>query len=573
MPILDHLQRPCKDFSRSFVQEIDFDSWESIEHYLKILESRQPQLPLEWEAWLGDWDELECILSEEGARRYIAMTVNTADEVAGQAYSFFVEEIAPKLAPWNDLLQKKISSAPAFEQLPPFFDLWKRDLQTSLELFREENIALDTDIALETQAYQKVTGAQSVEFEGKTLTLAQMSPFLEDADRKRRENAWKAIAGRRIQDRSALDQHFENLFAKRLEISRNCGFESFVPYIFKAKGRYDYSPSDCRDFHQMVETLIVPLQKAIHRKRAAAMGLEKLRPWDTACDPYGRPALRPYAQTSELLDGAAQIFQKMDKTLGRLFQEMRDQNLLDLEARAGKAPGGYQCTLDEIRLPFIFMNAAGTLKDVFTLLHEAGHSFHLYFCRELGLRSYRDVPAEIAEVASMTMELFGMKYLDAFFGPEDLQRAITEHLEDIILLLPWVAAVDSFQHWLYSNPQHSRQERTDKWIEIAQKYGGEIDWSGLEEFQASSWQRQLHIFEVPFYYIEYGFAQIGALGLWKQFREDQEKALDNYHHALSRGSSIPLPKLYECAGLSFDFSPTAVSPLIDDLKPLLHLEH
>lgn len=573
MPILDHLQRPCKDFSRSFVQEIDFDSWESIEHYLKILESRQPELPLEWEAWLGDWDELECILSEEGARRYIAMTVNTADEAAGQAYGFFVEEIAPKLAPWNDLLQKKISSAPAFAQLPPFFDLWKRDLQTSLDLFREENIALDTEIALETQAYQKVTGAQSVEFEGKTLTLAQMSPFLEDSDRKRRESAWKAIASRRLQDRDALDQHFENLFAKRLEISRNCGFDSFIPYIFKAKGRYDYSPSDCQDFHQMVETLVVPLQKAIHRKRAAAMGLEKLRPWDTACDPYGRPALRPYAQTSELLDGATQIFQKMDKTLGRLFQEMRDQNLLDLEARAGKAPGGYQCTLDEIRLPFIFMNAAGTLKDVFTLLHEAGHSFHLYFCRELGLRSYRDVPAEIAEVASMTMELFGMKYLDAFFGPEDLQRAITEHLEDIILLLPWVAAVDSFQHWLYSNPQHSRQERTDKWIEIAQKYGGEIDWSGLEEFQASSWQRQLHIFEVPFYYIEYGFAQIGALGLWKQFREDQEKALDNYHHALSRGSSIPLPKLYECAGLSFDFSPTAVSPLIDDLKPLLQLEH
>lgn len=571
MPILEHLTRPSDDFSRSFVKEIDFNKWESIEHYYRLLSERNPTLNLEWEAWIGDWDELECILSEEGARRYIAMTVDTADQSADQAYAFFVEEIAPKLAPWSDLLQKKIAQSPAFDQLPPYFDLWKRELKTSLELFREENIAIDTEIALETQAYQKVTGAQSVEFEGKTLTIAQMGPLLEDSDRLRREKAWKAIAQRRLADRDTLDQHFENLFGKRLQISRNCGFESFIPYIFKAKGRYDYLASDCEAFHQMVEELVVPLQKAIHRKRAKAMGLSQLRPWDTACDPYGRPALKPYQNTPELLEGMNKIFARMDKTLSRHFKEMQELKLLDLEARAGKAPGGYQCTLDEIRLPFIFMNAAGTLKDVFTLLHEAGHSFHLYFCREQGLRSYRDVPAEIAEVASMSMELFGMNDLDVFFGPEDLERAKTEHLEDILLLLPWVAAVDSFQHWLYQNPEHSRQQRTEKWVEIAKKYGGEIDWSGLEEFQASSWQRQLHIFEVPFYYIEYGFSQIGALGLWKQFREDKEKALDNYHHALSRGSSLPLPKLYECAGLRFDFSPQSVAPLIEDLKDLLKL--
>lgn len=571
MSILDHLKRPGPDYSRHFIREIDFDNWSSIESYFMLLDQRTPQTAIEWEAWIDDLDELECVLAEEGSRRYIAMTVDTSDEDAGKAFGYFVEEISPKIAPWSDKLQHKIASSEAFEKLPIFFENWRREVRTSIELYREQNITLETEIALEIQAYQKVTGSQTVEFDGCTKSLAQMSPYFEDKNRETRQKAWTAVAERRFQDKDALNQHFDNLFVKRLEIAKNCGFESFIPYIFKAKGRYDYTATDCFNFHDMVEKIVVPLQKKIHRRRAQALGVDKLRPWDTACDPHGRDALKPFSNSLELIQGVQKVFDRMDGSLSKRFRQMDELKLLDLDARTGKAPGGYQCSLDELRLPFIFMNASGTLKDVFTLLHEAGHSFHLFFCRELGLRSYREVPAEIAEVASMSMELFGMKYLDVFFGPEDLKRAQIDHLEDIILLLPWVAAIDAFQHWLYTNPAHTLQERSQKWLELSKKFGGEIDWTGLEHLQEVSWQRQLHLFEVPFYYIEYGFSQIGALGLWKQFREDSERALDHYHAALSLGSSLTLPRLYEMAGLKFDFSAEVVAPMLADLSDLLEL--
>ena len=540
--------------------------------YQSLLQRDIPVDAAKLRQWILDWSELESVLGEVSCRRYVAMTCNTANENAAKAYTDFVENVQPIMNEYDDKLNKKLVAHPAKDALKGEFGEWFKGVQVSLDLFSPDNIPLETEENKEIQAYQKITGGMSVEFEGKTQTMQQLAAYMERTDRDLRERAWRAMWERRLQDKEALDKAFDNLFALRKQIAKNSHCKDFIDYIFLAKHRFDYSPADCEAFHESIEKLVLPLQKEIYKKRAQKMGLDRLRPWDLNVDPLNRAPLKPYRTGDELIEKVDQIFESIHPQAGKWAREMQAKKLIDPDSRLGKAPGGYQIGFDESRLPFIFMNSACTDRDIYTLLHESGHSFHQFALAGQPIFPYRDVPAEFAEVASMSMELIGMSNLKPFYGDdkEAIERSTLGELEDVVWLFPWVASVDSFQHRLYNYPTHTAEDRSDIWDEIMDRYDAGVDYTGLEAVRRNLWQKQLHIFECPFYYIEYGIAQIGALQVWANFKKDPKKAIDDLFKAESLGSSRPVKELFEAANIKFDFSPKTLEPLMqvvwDELK-------
>jgi oligoendopeptidase F len=369
-----------------------------------------------------------------------------------------------------------------------------------------------------------------------------------------------------LREADALEEIFEQLLALRQEVALAAGFANYRDYMFARKERFDYTPEDCVRFHEAIEHHIVPLARELQRERARKLGVDPLRPWDLAVDPDQHAPLAPFRASSELLEKSHAIFAQLDPRLADYFQVLRAQELVDLDNRKGKAPGGYQSTLAEARVPFIFMNAVGTHRDVETMLHEAGHAFHALAAREQPLHAYRSAPIEFCEVASMGMELLAAPHLPAFYREEETRRAQRTHLEGIINFFPWMATVDAFQHWLYLHPGHSREERRAAWLGLMDRFGGIEDWSGFEANRAVVWHRQLHIFEIPFYYVEYGIAQLGALQLWRAAQADRPGAINRYLAGLSLGGSRPLPELFEASGLAFDFTDTTIAPLMREVK-------
>lgn len=552
--------------NRTYVPEnlnVD-DTHEVSKLYRHLLQREIPVDSAKLRQWILDWSELESVLGEVSCRRYVAMTCNTADEKAAKAYTDFVENIQPIMNEYDDKLNKKLVAHPAKDALQDEFGEWFKGVQVSLDLFSPDNIALETEENKEIQAYQKITGGMSVEFDGETKTMQQMAAYMERTDRELRERAWRTMWERRLQDKDALDKSFDNLFAIRKQVAKNAHCKDFIDYIFLAKHRFDYSPADCEAFHESIEKLVLPLQKEIYKKRAQKMGLERLRPWDLNVDPLDRAPLKPYSTGDELIEKVDQIFESIHPQAGKWARKMQAKKLIDPDSRLGKAPGGYQIGFDESRLPFIFMNSACTDRDIYTLLHESGHSFHQFALAGQPIFPYRDVPAEFAEVASMSMELIGMSNLKPFYGNdrEAIERSTIGELEDVIWLFPWVASVDSFQHRLYNFPEHTASDRSDIWTEIMDRYDAGVDYTGLEAVRRNLWQKQLHIFECPFYYIEYGIAQIGALQVWANFKKDPKKAIDDLFRAESLGSSRPVKELFEAANIKFDFSPRTLEPLM-----------
>lgn len=552
--------------NRTYVPEnlnVD-DTHEVSKLYRHLLQREIPVDSAKLRQWILDWSELESVLGEVSCRRYVAMTCNTADEKAAKAYTDFVENIQPIMNEYDDKLNKKLVAHPAKDALQDEFGEWFKGVQVSLDLFSPDNIALETEENKEIQAYQKITGGMSVEFDGETKTMQQMAAYMERTDRELRERAWRTMWERRLKDKDALDKSFDNLFAIRKQVAKNAHCKDFIDYIFLAKHRFDYSPADCEAFHESIEKLVLPLQKEIYKKRAQKMGLERLRPWDLNVDPLNRAPLKPYSTGDELIEKVDQIFESIHPQAGKWAREMQAKKLIDPDSRLGKAPGGYQIGFDESRLPFIFMNSACTDRDIYTLLHESGHSFHQFALAGQPIFPYRDVPAEFAEVASMSMELIGMSNLKPFYGNdrEAIERSTIGELEDVIWLFPWVASVDSFQHRLYNFPEHTASDRSDIWTEIMDRYDAGVDYTGLEAVRRNLWQKQLHIFECPFYYIEYGIAQIGALQVWANFKKDPKKAIDDLFRAESLGSSRPVKELFEAANIKFDFSPRTLEPLM-----------
>ena len=522
----------------------------------------------ELEQWLLDRSELETAIDQQGSVLYIRMTCQTDDQKRSEDYKKFIETVVPAIKPFDDQLNHKyVTERRKFILDPEKYAIYDKTVESDLSLFRAENVPLQTEIALLSQEYQATVGAMTVSFQGKEYTMPQMTKFLFEPSREIRESAWRANAQRRLKDRDKLDELFEKMLVLRDTMARNAGCKDFIEYQFRAYHRFDYTPQDCKQYHKTIEKIVVPVWKKILARRAEHMQLKDLRPWDTSVDPLGREALRPFDDVQKLITGVEKIFLRMDADLGKQFSEMARLGLLDLASRKGKAPGGYQSVLAESRKPFIFMNAVGLDDDVRTLLHEAGHAFHAIASAHHPLFAYRHAPMEFCEVASMSMELLGNDFLTVFYSKEDLSRSLTMHLEEIVYLLAWVATIDAFQQWIYENPKHTRLQRSTAWVEIHNRFGARsIDWSGLSAEQEAVWHRQLHIFEVPFYYIEYGIAQLGALQLWLRAKKDQHAALADYRKALSMGRSKLLPQLFQAAGIRFDFSEETIAPLMDAVQ-------
>jgi oligoendopeptidase F len=550
---------------RRFVPaNIVLGDWAQIAPLFDALEKRLGDVkePKQLEEWLLDWGELTAALEEEGAKRYIAMSCHTDNADAEKAYLEFIEKIEPELKPRNFKLDQAYLAHPARTKLSPNrYSVFDRSTKQHVELFREENVPLETDEARLGQQYQKLSGSLTVNFRGEEKTLVQMGRYLEEPDRPLREEAWKLVSQRRLQERDKFEDIFDQMLALREKIAKNAGFSNYRDFAFKARGRFDYGPDDCLKFHDAIEKHVVPLLNRLTEERKQKLGLDKLRPWDLAVDPTSQPPLRPFEKVETMVERTQNIFDKLDSGLASGFRKMDDLKLLDLANRKGKAPGGYQSTLSEARLPFIFMNAVGVQRDVETILHEAGHAFHALATRNEDFFAYRSAPIEFCEVASMSMELLGNEYIETFYNADDAKRARREHLEGIIEVFPWIATVDAFQHWIYTHPGHTRDERKAAWLTLMDRFGAKVDWSGFEEARGYMWHRQLHIFLYPFYYIEYGIAQLGALQVWANSKKDKAKALRDYQSALALGGSRPLPELFTAAGCRFDFSAKTVEPL------------
>lgn len=571
MSLLPFSDLPVAKERRFVPARIDLGDWGQIEPLFDRLEERIKQIRTgpELETWLLDWGELNAALDEEGSRRYIAMTCHTDNSEAEKAYLQFVEQIEPATKPRQFQLEKLYLGQASRSELPAErYQVFDRHTKVHVELFRDENVPLETEEARLSQQYQKLSGSLTVTFRGEEKTLVQMGRYLEEPDRSLREEAWKLVAERRLKEVENFETIFDQLTKVREEIARNAGFSNYRDYAFRARGRFDYTAEDCFAFHRAIESEVMPLLRELQAERRAQLKIEKLRPWDLSVDPLNLPPLRPFEQVEVMVNKTQRIFDQLNPGLSDQFRLMGNLKLLDLANRKGKAPGGYQSTLSESRLPFIFMNAVGVQRDVETILHEAGHAFHALATRGEDFYPYRHAPIEFCEVASMSMELLGNEFIENFYEDADARRARRDHLEGIIEIFPWIATVDAFQHWLYTNPNHSREARKNAWLELMDRFGGDVDWSGLEPTRSYLWHRQLHIFIHPFYYIEYGIAQLGALQVWANSKQDRESALGRYQSALALGGSRPLPELFQAAGCTFDFSPAAVKPLI----ALLHQE-
>jgi len=556
--------------SRHFLpQQFQITNWESLEPYFKTLVDREINSKASLEQWLKDMSELEAIVSEDACWRQIKMTCDTTDKALEEAFTYFCMEIQPKLQPYADLLNKKLIQCAFTAQLDQdLYHTYLRSVKKSIDLFREANIPIQAELSVLQQQYGAIAGKMTVEVEGTEYTLQQAAKFLESSNRSLREEVYRKIQERRKQDEQAMHELYSSLIAKRHQIALNTGFENYRDYKFKELGRFDYSKEDCFQFHDAVKQHVLPLVNQIYNRKKEKLGLSNLHPWDTEAEPAGVQPLKPFTDGKDLYEKSVQCFEQLNPFFANCLRKMNELNHFDLESRKGKAPGGYNCPLAESGAPFIFMNAAGQMSDVTTMVHEGGHAVHSFLAHPLPLSSFKEYPMEIAEVASMAMELFSMDHWGAFFSNDaDLKRAKEHQLERTITIFPWIAIIDQFQHWVYENPTHTIEERTAKWMQILTEFSTtSIDYTGLDAFRAIGWQRQLHLFEVPFYYIEYGIAQLGAIGLWMQYKQNKEQALQNYMNALSLGGTKTLPELYKAAGLEFNLTPNYIKKLMEFVK-------
>jgi len=558
----------------SFVP-VDFDAskWENIEPYVNDLLERKLTCSNCLEKVIADSSNLAEHISETGALLYIGMTCDTENEKKKNDFLHFVENIRPKLSEFSDSLNRRIAEHPELENLPERYNLMIRGIISDIEIFRTENIPLGVEQTKLVTKAQGITGAMTVEFEGKERTFPEMKAFLESNDREKREKAWNSMVNRWMEDSEELSEIFDELVKIRHQIALNAGFSTYTDYMFKAMHRFDYSVEDCLIFHDSIEKVCMPIINDINEKRRIAFGLEKLSPWDvneksgSGPDINGKSPLKPFDSVQEMVTKLSQLFHNMSKDLGNKFDKLVEMDTLDLETRKGKAPGGYQYYLEKSRVPFIFMNAAGLQGDLETMIHESGHAFHSLYCGHLDLIDERNYPIEFAEVASMSMELLTQDEWGIFYeNSNEVNRAKMSHLEGVVYLLPWIATIDAFQHWIYSNPNHTREERKEYWLSLRDKFGSNMNWSGNEKFRELSWQQQGHLYGVPFYYVEYGIAQLGALQLWQTHRNNPEKALKDYSNAMELGNTKTLPDLFAAAELKLGFDEKHLNSLIEEVK-------
>ncbi|MFN5024856.1 MAG: M3 family oligoendopeptidase [Bacteroidota bacterium] len=557
---------------RYLPEKIKITAWETIEPYFNQLLDRSINSKTELENWLKDRSELEAFVSEDLAWRYVRMTCNTENKELEQAYLFFVTEIEPRISPLTDKLNRKLVECPFIHELDHTkYFIYLRGVKKEIDIFREVNVPIFAEIAAESQKYGSIVGSMMVTIDGKELTLQQAANYLKNPDRAKREDAFQKINAKRLEHAEELDKLFDKLVSLRHQVAVNAGFDNFRDYMFAALGRFDYTPADCYAFHDAVQSEVLPLVKAFNETRAKELG-HTLRPWDMEVDTKNRPALEPFTSGDDLLEKTVKCFRKVDDYFAWCIETMDNMERLDLESRKGKAPGGYNYPMAETGVPFIFMNAASSTRDVETMVHEGGHAVHSFLSKDLELAAFKNCPSEVAELASMSMELISYDGQDEFYkNAEDFKRAKVEHLEGIIKILPWIATIDKFQHWLYTHPTHTADERKAYWLQLSKEFGtGMVDWSGLEHIQAYTWQKQLHLYEVPFYYIEYGMAQLGALAVWRNFLNNKQKAVHQYKESLALGYTKSIGDIYKTAGVEFNFSAAYIKSLMQFVQDELN---
>jgi oligoendopeptidase F len=537
-------------------------SWDDVAPYFDDLAAR-PLEPSTIEAWLAEWSRLEELVTEAASRAMIAYTIDTSDREKEADHLRFSTEVLPRMEERSvELARRLVESGHSTPELATTLARFR----TQIEIFRDENVPIFAELEEHSARYQRITGSIMVEWEGVELPLPHLQPYLKSPDRAVRERAFRAASLPYIQRRDELATLFDRMYQLRMGAARNAGFANFRDYIFPAKFRFDYTPADCERFHEAIEQTATPAVERVMEARRKRLGLDVLRPWDLAVDPYREKPLRPFRDASELVVKAQRVFERIDPLLGREFQTMIDEGLLDLESRKGKAPGGYCETLHFHGRPFIFMNAVGLVDDVMTLLHEAGHAFHTFAAHRLPLIWQRHPGSEAAELASMSMELLATPHLTqpaGYFTAQDARSAWLEHLEDVLLSLVHIASVDAFQTWIYTSGQGGNPDARDAaWLRIRSRFERGVDWSGLERERVARWHRQLHIFMYPFYYIEYGIAQLGAVQVWRNSLEDPVRAVARYREALSLGAVQTLPEIYRTAGARLTFDVDSIAELV-----------
>lgn len=533
--------------------------------------------------WLAQWSRLDNLVVEVSGRLRLAFDQDTTDERAENRYFDFIENVLPPVKEKRQSLKKKLlRSEEALQHVDSLgMAMPLRKMRAEVELFREENLRLSVELDKLASRYQKIVGNQTVQWEGEELTIPQLRPHLNNPQRSVREDVWRLAQERRLEDRTALNELWQDMLPLRRQMAENAGCEDFREYKWKELHRFDYTPSDAQMFHEAIAEICVPAATRIFERHRQRLGLQALRPWDLSNGEHARPVngpdeplLRPYEDADEFLNKSAAVFRQVDPHLGANYETMVREELLDVENRAGKAPGGYCTYFPTAKRPFIFMNAVGMHDDVQTMLHEAGHAFHAFATSELPYRQQRFSPMEFNEVASMAMELLASPYLSgngddgAFYDAEEAARARLEHLEETILFWPYMAVVDAFQHWAYTHADEAMDPAAcdAQWTALWRRYLPGVDCSGLDDFVATGWHRKLHIFEVPFYYVEYGMASLGAVQVWMNAQDDQEEALARYQQALALGGTAPLPELFATAGARFAFDTQTVGEVIAFLE-------
>lgn len=544
-------------------------TWENLKPLLEELKARPINSLEELKQWLRDHSEVDAIISEDGAWRYIKMTCNTQDERLQNDFNFFVTEIEPHISPYTNDLNKKLVECPFVDQLEKdTYFVYVRGVKKSIELYRKENIPLITELRQKEQEYGNISAAQTITHQGEEMTLQKATTFFKSNDRALRETIYHQIQERRAKDEDALNKLYDELIVLRHQVALNTGYANYRDFKHEDLGRFDYTVQDCYNFQNAIQEHIVPLVKQIEQARKDALKLDVYRPWDKDVDAEGKEPLKPFTTGKDLAEKTIQCFKTIDPYFAECIQTMQEMKRLDLESRIGKAPGGYNYPLMETDVPFIFMNAVGLLRDMVTMVHEGGHAVHSFLSADLELTEFKSTPSEVAELASMSMELISMEHWDAFFeNTDDLKRAKKEQLNDVLKGLPWIASIDKLQHWIYTNPKHTVEERYDYWMQINKDFGTRVmDYAGLEDNLKRSWQAQLHLYEVPFYYIEYGMAQLGAIAMWRSYKQNPKQTIESYKKALSLGYLKTIPELYKAAGIKFDFSPAYVKELADFVK-------
>ena len=546
------------------VSELMKTGWETYEPIYQELASR-PLNKKNLEQWMTDWSRVFEKVDELYWRLYVEHTCHTADEAIDKQYNHYLEEIFPKFRAADQKLKEKLLAS---KLEPKGFDIPLRNMRAEADLFRAENVPLLTEEEQTYANYEKIMGAQSVQWEGKELTISQMRPIYQDADRSKREKAWRLGMTRQLADRDAINKNWQKLLGIRLKIAKNAGKPDYRAWRWQYWLLFDYTPEDAKHFGDAIEQAVVPAARRIYEKRRKALGVDTLRPWDLDVDPLNRPPLRPFKDVEELKQATSRIFHQVDPVLGGYFDEMVQGNMLDLDNRKNKAPGAYCCDYKSVRKPFVFHNAVGVHDDVLTMLHEGGHAMHVFESAALPYHQQLNYPMEFAEVASMSMEQLGGPYLEkskgGFYSPADSTRSRVEHLETNILFWPYMAVVDGFQHWAYENPAKAADpaECDRAWGKLWDRFMVVVDWRGLEEEKNTGWHRKLHIHGMPFYYIEYGLAQLGATQVWAIALKDQAKAVAGYRKALSLGATATLPELYKAAGVKLAFDAKTFSEMV-----------